>query len=84
MTAKNWKEEVENIAGTRSDWYRFIPRDAETCMNCRFQSWNVAHGLGIRCIVDQGGRPGSQIKGLMERCDSFEFKASLKSIKTSK
>jgi hypothetical protein len=80
MATDNWKEEVDQISKRRSDWHRNIPRDAECCKNCRHMAWLVGVGQGIRCIIDKGDRPGSQIKGLMEKCDSFEFKQSLKKL----
>jgi hypothetical protein len=78
MPSEDWKAEVQKIAETRRDWHRYIPLEAECCFRCRYMSWNVALGAGIRCIIDKGGRTGSQIKGLMENCDSFEFKRSIK------
>jgi hypothetical protein len=75
---EDWKERLEIIREQRSDWHRSIPKGVKCCYNCKYMAWLVGVGQGIRCIIDKGDRPGSQIRGLMESCSFIELKQSQK------
>ena len=66
---------------------REIPKDYECCWNCRYMSWMVGIGQGVRCTTEENnyrifrteeaGRPKLPvIPGVAEKCEHFESKWS--------
>ena len=64
-----------------------IPKDYECCYNCRYMSWMVGIGQGVRCGNEKNQyrvfRPeGKKLKipvipGVAEKCELFESRKKL-------